>query len=51
MKCGKCGAYISNGITSCTSCNTPISELEMKNMLIKENREEEVVNMPEDKPI
>ena len=50
MKCGKCGAYISNGITSCTSCNTPISELEMKNMLIKENREEEVVNMPEDKP-
>lgn len=49
MKCGKCGAYINSELSFCTSCNTPVSELEMKNMLIKENKEEEVVNMPEEK--
>ena len=37
MKCAKCGAFISEGSTVCTGCNTLVSELEMNNLLIKEN--------------
>lgn len=46
MKCGKCGAQISDGSLVCAGCNTPVAELEMNNLLIKENVEG-VVAAPE----
>ena len=42
MKCAKCGALIGEGSTICPGCNTLVSELEMNNLLVKENTTEGV---------
>ena len=54
MKCAKCGTLISEGSTSCTGCNTPISELIANNLLIKENKENPqagVINISNQAPV
>ena len=48
MKCGKCGALINDMSSVCPGCNTPATELEANNLLIKENiNDNGVVIMPE----